>query len=81
MPLWLVTPCANDVLWAYNLRHLELIESYMAATLRERRQAATYGWPNSSLVSRLPKWVGAAKNRVQVLKAIARLKARLGTCD
>jgi hypothetical protein len=73
-PLWLQVSCGNEVLWAFNLEHLELIENYVSAKLRERRKSEDYGWQNKSLVSRLPKWISAAKNRDVVLKAIQKLK-------
>ncbi|MEW9532434.1 hypothetical protein AB0B72_28180, partial [Microbispora sp. NPDC049125] len=34
--LWLQTPCCGNVLWAYNIRHLDLLEGYIGADLRER---------------------------------------------
>ncbi|MGI5171658.1 hypothetical protein ACQEU3_45665 [Spirillospora sp. CA-253888] len=36
-PLWLQRSCCGHVLWAYNVRHLDLLESYAAAKLREGR--------------------------------------------
>src|SRR6266540_1064052 len=80
VPLWLSIPCANNILWAYDQRHLEVIESFVTATLRERTHDPKYGWANTSLVSSLPKWIGLAKNRASILKAIAHLKTRLTTC-
>jgi len=71
--LWLQAPCCNDVLWAYNLRHLKLIESYVRAKLRKRTRHPLYGWSNGSLLNRLPRWISAAKNRDAVLKTIEQL--------
>lgn len=79
-PLWLNTPCCDHMLWAFNRRHLELLEGFVSATLREQKQDPQWGWANSSAISRLPKWMIAAKNREQVLKAITRLKAKLEPC-
>jgi hypothetical protein len=31
LPLWLQIPCCGDTLWAYNEKHLEFIENYVAA--------------------------------------------------
>ncbi len=81
VPLWLSIPCTNNILWAYNQRHLEFIESFVTATLRERRRDPKYGWANTSLASSLPKWIVTAKNRAAVLKAIAQLKTRLSECS
>ena len=61
-------------LWAFNRRHLELLESYVEAKLRERHEDEDQGWANTSLVSRLPAWMKSAKNREEVLKGLARLR-------
>lgn len=78
--LWLNTPCCDHVLWAFNRQHLELLEGFVSATLREQRQDPKWGWANSGMISRLPRWMIAAKHREPVLKAIARLKAKLEHC-
>ncbi|MBX7055087.1 MAG: hypothetical protein K1X36_09045 [Pyrinomonadaceae bacterium] len=72
MPLWLTDSCCGEVLWAYNLRHLEMIEGYVAAKLRER----TKGGRNSFLC-KLPKWLQSAKNRDEIMRSIRRLKEKL----
>lgn len=41
MPLWLATDCGPHDLWAYNEAHLSLLESYVAANLRERGRPLT----------------------------------------
>jgi hypothetical protein len=74
LPLWLKTNCRGKTLWAYNLRHLQLIESYVRAALREHRHHGELGWHNNSLVNRLPKWITSRRNRDEVLKAIARIR-------
>jgi hypothetical protein len=76
LPLWLQERCAGQTLWAYNRAHLELIEGFIGATLRERARDQAWGWRNRSLGSRLPKWLQTAKRAV-VQKAIARLWAKL----
>jgi hypothetical protein len=65
------------VLWAYNARHLEALESFALSDLRERRRDADHGWSNAAFTSRMPKWIKSAKNRPEVEKAMARLKERL----
>ncbi len=75
--LWLQTNCSGNSLWAFNLRHLELLESYVGAALRERKRDEYWGWSNSSLASRLPKWLKSAKNREVIFKAINELKAKV----
>lgn len=36
LPLWLEISCCGEMLWAYNEKHLEMIENYVSAKLRER---------------------------------------------
>jgi hypothetical protein len=72
--LLLQEPFDGKVLWAYNLRHLSLIEAYVAADLREHRRDPV--WKNRSLINRLPRWISSAKNRERVLKALAKLRAK-----
>jgi hypothetical protein len=75
LPLQLQTRTRHGVLYAYNAAHLDWIESFVAAGLRERR--IDQGMANRSIASRLPAWVKAAKNRDDVLRALARLRRRL----
>jgi hypothetical protein len=72
LPLVLQTPCCGKNLCALNKAHLEFIEIYAGALIRERSGAA-----NASLASRLPQWIKSAKNREVVLKAVAKLKQLL----
>jgi hypothetical protein len=74
-PLWLQTGCCTEVLWAYNYRHLSLIEAYVRAEIRERFEGAR-GWQGSSVVARLPGWIKAANNRAEVLRCIAKLREK-----
>ncbi|MFE4599832.1 hypothetical protein ACFRKE_03165 [Kitasatospora indigofera] len=74
-PLWLRESCCGQVLWAYNVRHLDLLEAFVAAKLRERGELLP-GAP-TSLVERLPTWLKAAKNRTEVLRTIRRLRSTL----
>jgi predicted nucleic-acid-binding Zn-ribbon protein len=70
-PLWLQIPCCQNVLWAYNMRHLEFIEGYVGAKLRQRRRGKIH-----SVASKLPKWIKDGKNRDEILKCIGRLKGK-----
>ena len=74
LPLWLQTSCCGHVLWAYNLRHLSFLESFISAKLRIRTPNR-----NSTLVSRAPLWLKSAKSRAAALKAIITLKTKAGT--
>jgi len=75
--LWLQTDCIGNSLWAFNQKHLQFLESYVGANLRERTKDDKWGWSNSSLASRLPKWLKSAKNRDLILKAIHELKSKI----
>jgi len=71
LPLWLQISCCGEILWAYNLRHLEILEKYVSAKLRERTKKG-----RNSFLSKLPDWIKSAKNRREVLKAIGKLKEK-----
>jgi hypothetical protein len=71
LPLWLEISCCGETLWAYNLRHLEILEDYVSAKLRERTKKG-----RNSFLSKLPNWIKSAKNRREVLKAIGKLKEK-----
>jgi len=75
LPLWLRVACGNEVLWAYNERHLAFIEDYVRAENRRRTPTLPGGPRNSLLESRLPRWMKLARNRAAVLASIAKLKA------
>ncbi|MEJ6481660.1 hypothetical protein N0Y54_10050 [Nostoc punctiforme UO1] len=77
LPLWLQTSCCGQVLWAYNEAHLNFLESYVQSRLRERLPDDTLGWHNSSLASRLPRWIKLTQHREKVLQKIQQLKQRL----
>lgn len=64
----------HGVLQAWNEDHLDHIEQYLAGHMRleQRREPGAAG--NQSVISRLPVWAKAAKNRDEMLKAIAKLK-------
>jgi len=60
--------------WAYNPAHLAELKVYVAAQLRERRQAG-----NASYFSRLPAWLKSARNRGKVMRAIAKIEHGMAT--
>jgi hypothetical protein len=64
----------HGALIAWNEDHLDYLERYLAGGLREETPAPEDGVRNASIVSRLPAWAKAARNRDEVLKAIARLR-------
>lgn len=69
--LWLETDFRGERLWAVNEQHLRLLEEYVAAGIRE---TSSY---NSTIASRLPAWIKSGKNRDGLLRALAKLRARL----
>ena len=72
LPLWLTTECRGHTLWAYNTAHLDLLEAFVSAQLRERGPILG----SMSLVERLPALIKDAKNRDDVIRAIHRLRAK-----
>jgi hypothetical protein len=77
LPLWLSAPCCGEVLWAYNREHLDFIEAYVGATLREPVRNPEWGWRNQSLASRLPRWMKLATHREEILRTVHELRAKL----
>ena len=75
-PLWLRTPCCGETLWAINRRHLERLEAFVGAKLREQERDPQHGWSNRSMANRLLGWMKAGKNRAEILRAIEKLKER-----
>lgn len=71
-PLWLQTECCGNVLWIYNEKHLDFVESYVSASLRPRIPGS-----NQSMASRLPQWIKSAKNRENVLHGLKKLREKL----
>ena len=69
--LWLQTPCEGRVLWAYDAAHLDFLERYVTAGLREQAPG------NASLASRLPAWIKSRKNRGAVARGLQRLRTML----
>jgi len=70
--LWLKTPAVGNIVWAYNKRHLDLLRSYISSNTRPRKLYVS-GPRNSTVGSRLPKWISAKKNRPSILKALEKL--------
>lgn len=67
--LWLKASFKNEQFWAYNNKHLEYLERYISATLREHKDRTHF-----TLLEKLPKFYHEAKNREGLLKIIAKLK-------
>jgi Zn ribbon nucleic-acid-binding protein len=67
--LWLKAPFKNDVFWAYNDQHLEYLEKYINATIREHKDRGHF-----TLIEKLPKFYHEAKNRKTLMNLIKKLK-------
>ncbi|WP_329456743.1 hypothetical protein [Streptomyces sp. NBC_01497] len=76
LPLWLQAETRHGWVWAYNPEHLDLIRQFVQAPLRERPPWDSEG-RKMTVVARLPSWIKSAKNRVEVLRAIDRIRASL----
>jgi len=69
--LWYSENYKGNYFWAYNTEHLNYIESYIKADLRERNKRT-----HVTLVERLPKFIKSAKNRESLLKMIKKIKLK-----
>ena len=69
--LWYQKEFGKSIFWAYNIEHINYLERYIKASLRERNNNGSY---NGTLVSRLPKFVKEAKNREKLLKILEKWK-------
>jgi hypothetical protein len=69
--LWLTSPFKNEFFWAYNATHLEYLERYIGAGLREHQNRTRF-----TLLEKLPLFYHEAKNRDGLLKVIAKLKSK-----
>jgi hypothetical protein len=76
-PLWLKRSCCGHTLWALNVEHLDFLERYVAADLRERG-----GVPGAlNMAESLPVWLKRAGHRQDVLRGIHHLRSQLPTAD
>lgn len=74
--LWLEANCSGKRLWAYNLAHLQYIEQFINATLRQDYKNEI-GYKNTSMLTRLPSWLADGKHRDEIIKCIDKMKATL----
>ena len=71
LPVWLQADFSGEILWAYNLAHLDFLAEHVGAKLRERNSLK---FNVKSVGARLPRWMTSAGNREAVLRAIEKLK-------
>lgn len=74
-PLFLQRDTRLGTVFAYNEAHLAWLEQFVSADLRERTHLD--GNANSSMNSRLPRWMKLARNRDEILQAIVKLRSTL----
>jgi len=70
-PLFLTAKVAGEELWVFNLEHLQALLTYLEAPLRERGRGS--GLRNSTMMSRLPRWLKRGTNRDKAVHALKRL--------
>lgn len=71
-PLWLQTRCVGEILWAYDEEHVDDLDAYVRAKLREVGFRRT----RKGMFSRLPRWMKTSGNREAVLAGLERLRAQ-----
>lgn len=69
--LWLLHPFKDDIFYAYNGAHLEYLENYISARIREHKDRTGF-----TLLEKLPKFYHEAKNRDALLAVIKKLKTK-----
>ena len=70
--LWLKSSFKKELFYAFNKNHLDYLERYITAILREHKDRTHF-----TFIEKLPKFYHEAKNRDGLLKIIAKLKATL----
>ena len=71
MRIYLATQVAGETLWVDNLVHLEALEDWLGAKVRERGPVA-----GLTMMAKLPGWLKASTNRAKVLRGLAQLRER-----
>lgn len=69
VPLWLSASFKDKTFDAYNGEHLNYLQEYIAAGLRETKDRKFF-----TMVEKLPKFITSAKNREALLKLIEKLR-------
>jgi hypothetical protein len=68
---YLETQVGGETLWVNNLAHLDALEAYLGATIRERGPVA-----GLTMMARLPAWMKSATMRPKVLRGLKTLRDR-----
>lgn len=70
LPLVLQASYGSKLIWAYNTHHVDLLQEWLEADLRERSLS-----PHCmTMMARLPKWMKASHARPKVLRALRKLR-------
>lgn len=69
--LFLTAQVGGNTLWVDNLAHLDALEDYLSALVRERGPVA-----GLTMMARLPAWMKSASNRPRIVRALRQLRAR-----
>ena len=67
--LWYTAPFKSEEFVAFNREHLDYLEAYISAMLREHKDRTHF-----TLLEKLPRFYHEAKNRDTLLKLIGKLK-------
>ncbi len=67
--LWLAKKYKQNLFWANNYEHLEYLEDYIQAKIREPNEVM-----RMSMIAKLPLFIKSKKNRNDLLKIIEQLK-------
>jgi transcription elongation factor Elf1 len=73
LDLWLQVEVKGNILWVYNLKHLDYLKSYVEAKIRNDDNRHKY-----SMITNLPQWIKASKNRDLILKKLEVLRKKAG---
>ena len=77
LPLWLQRSFRDEILWAYNYEHLDMIRQYVSAKLRERGITPLNKISkNRSMLARLPQFIKKAGNREALLRCISEMEGK-----
>lgn len=71
MKLFLTTQVGGHTLWVDNLAHLDALDAWLGATLRERGPVR-----GKTMMARLPAWMKSATMRPKILRGLRHLRER-----
>lgn len=69
LQLWLQLDFDGSILWAYNTAHLDFLEEFIGAKLREEKVVSRH-----SLTQTMPSFIMKASNRAKLLRLISKMR-------